>query len=148
MIKRNIIKCLVVVLLLMFVIIGCLKKEEVKNEKVIIVVLFNLVDLYFYVDNGEYKGFEVDMWKEIGKRSGYKIKMELIGFSFIFGMLDFGKVDVVVNFFGMFKERLEKYDVFIFYGFDFVCIVVKDGNNEINKFEDLKGKVVVVLEGF
>lgn len=147
MIKRNIIKCLVAVLSLTFVITGCSKKEEVKNEKVITVASSNSADPYSYVDNGEHKGFEVDMWKEIGKRSGYKIKMEPTGFSSIFGMLDSGKVDVAANFFGMSKERLEKYDASIPYGSDSVCIAVKDGNNEINKLEDLKGKVVAVSEG-
>ncbi|HBF8533670.1 TPA: amino acid ABC transporter substrate-binding protein [Clostridioides difficile] len=147
MVKRNIIKCLVAVLSLTFVVAGCSKKEEVKDEKVITVASSNSADPYSYVDNGEHKGFEVDMWKEIGKRSGYKIKMEPTGFSSIFGMLDSGKVDVAANFFGMSKERLEKYDASIPYGSDSVCIAVKDGNNEINKLEDLKGKVVAVSEG-
>ncbi|MGO0943674.1 transporter substrate-binding domain-containing protein, partial [Clostridioides difficile] len=47
----------------------------------------NSADPYSYVDNGEHKGFEVDMWKEIGKRSGYKIKMEPTGFRQIFKVI-------------------------------------------------------------
>lgn len=42
-------------------------------------------------------GFEVDVWNEVGKRTGYKPEFVTASFSGLFGMLDAGKVDTIAN---------------------------------------------------
>lgn len=118
-----------------------------KNGKMMVVACSNTAEPYSYVENGEHKGFEVDMWNEIAKRTGYEVKMETMGFSSIFGALDSGKVDVAGNFFGKTEERLEKYNASVSYGHDGVGVAVLSGNTDINTIDDLKGKKVAVAEG-
>lgn len=39
-----------------------------KNGKMMVVACSNTAEPYSYVENGEHKGFEVDIWNEIAKR--------------------------------------------------------------------------------
>lgn len=117
------------------------------DDKTITVACSNTAEPYSYVEDGEHKGFEVDMWNEIAERTGYEVKMETMGFSSIFGSLDSGKVDVAGNFFGKTEERLEKYDASVSYGEDGVGVAVLADNTDINTLDDLKGKTVAVAEG-
>lgn len=52
--------------------VGCgnskVDNKEEKDEKSIIVACANTEPPYFYTENGEHKGFEVDIWNEIAKR--------------------------------------------------------------------------------
>lgn len=120
---------------------------ENSNNKTIVVACSNTAEPYSFVDNGEHKGFEVDLWNEIGKRTGYDVKMETMGFSSIFGAVDSGKVDCASNYFGKSKERLDKYDATISYGIDEVSCAVLQENSEVKSADDLKGKKVAVAEG-
>lgn len=117
------------------------------GDKTIVVACSNTAEPYSFVEDGEHKGFEVDMWNEIAKRTGYDVTMETMGFSGIFGSLDSGRVDVAGNFFGKSEERLEKYDTSISYGEDGVGVAVLADNTEINTLDDLAGKTVAVAEG-
>lgn len=117
------------------------------DDKTITVACSNTAEPYSFVEDGEHKGFEVDMWNEISERTGYEVEMETMGFSSIFGSLDSGKVDVAGNFFGKSEERMEKYDASISYGEDGVGVAVLTDNTEINSLADLKGKSVAVAEG-
>ncbi len=118
-----------------------------EGDKTIVVACSNTAEPYSFVEDGEHKGFEVDMWNEIAKRTGYDVTMETMGFSSIFGSLDSGRVDVAGNFFGKSEERLEKYDTSISYGEDGVGVAVLADNTEINTLDDLAGKTVAVAEG-
>ncbi len=117
------------------------------EDKTIVVACSNTAEPYSFVEDGEHKGFEVDMWNEIAERTGYEVTMETMGFSSIFGSLDSGRVDVAGNFFGKSEERLEKYDTSISYGEDGVGVAVLADNTEINSLDDLAGKTVAVAEG-
>ena len=117
------------------------------SNNTIVVACSNTAEPYSFVEDGEHKGFEVDMWNEISERTGYEVTMETMGFSSIFGSLDSGRVDVAGNFFGKSAERLEKYDTSISYGEDGVGVAVLADNTEINSLDDLKGKTVAVAEG-
>ena len=120
---------------------------ENSNNKTIVVACSNTAEPYSFVDNGEHKGFEVDLWNEIGKRTGYEVKMETMGFSSIFGAVDSGKVDCASNYFSKSKERLEKYEATTSYGQEEYSCAVLQENTEIKSADDLKGKKVIVAEG-
>lgn len=48
-------------------------------------------------ENGEMVGLDVDIWKEIGKRTGYEIQFERMEYSSLFSLLDDGRLDTVAN---------------------------------------------------
>ncbi|MEG2246791.1 transporter substrate-binding domain-containing protein [Clostridium sp.] len=100
-----------------------------------------------FKENDENKGFEVDVWKEIGKRTGYDIEFQTAKFSGLVGMLDAEKIDTVAHQMSTTEERREKYDFTETYAYSkYKFIVPKD--SKISKIEDVKGmKVGCVLGG-
>lgn len=100
-----------------------------------------------FKENDENKGFEVDVWKEIGKRTGYDIEFQTAKFSGLVGMLDAEKIDTVAHQMSTTEERREKYDFTETYAYSkYKFIVPKD--SQISKIEDVKGmKVGCVLGG-
>jgi putative S-methylcysteine transport system substrate-binding protein len=65
---------------------------------------------FTYTENDELKGFDIDVWNEIGKRMGKEIEFKQAKFSGLFGMLDTGKIDTISNQITITDKRLEKYD--------------------------------------
>lgn len=99
---------------------------------------------FTFLDEDEVKGFEIDIWNEIGKRLGYDIEYKTASFSGLFGMLDSDKIDVISNQITITDERKEKYyfsDPYVESG---AQIVVKTGNDSIKSIDDLNGKNVGV----
>ena len=100
---------------------------------------------FTFLDENHVKGFEIDIWNEIGKRIGYNVEYETASFSGLFGMLDSSKVDVLANQITITDERKEKYyfsDPYVESG---AQIVVEQGNkSSISSIGDLKGKKVGV----
>lgn len=135
---------------------GCQKPAEpAKNEastpaaqtqEQIVVACSGTAVPYSYLDGKVHKGFEADMWQEIGKRAGYDIKIVTTGFAAIFGMVDSGQADVAGNFFGMSPERMQRYQTSIPYASDTVYVAVQK-DSKIQSMADLKGKKVAVSEG-
>ena len=61
-------------------------------------------------ENGEMVGLDVDIWKEIGKRTGYEIQFERMEFSSLFSLLDDGRLDTVANEISVTEERQKSYN--------------------------------------
>ena len=126
------------------------KSEEASNtdgkEKLVVGVSTEYYP-WCFKENDENKGFEVDVWKEIGKRIGYDIEFQTAKFSGLVGMLDAEKIDTVAHQMSTTEERREKYDFTETYAYSkYKFIVPKDSN--ISKIEDVKGmKVGCVLGG-
>ncbi|SFJ52653.1 putative amino-acid transport system substrate-binding protein [Terrisporobacter glycolicus] len=100
-----------------------------------------------FKENDENKGFEVDVWKEIGKRTGYDIEFQTAKFSGLVGMLDAEKIDTVAHQMSTTEERREKYDFTETYAYSKYKFIVPE-NSKISKMEDVKGmKVGCVLGG-
>lgn len=92
-------------------------------------------------------GFEVDVWNEIGKRTGYKAEFVTSSFSGLFGMLDAGKIDTIANEITITDKRKDKYLFTNAYVYSGAQMVVKKGNDSIKTLEDLKGKKIGVSLG-
>ena len=135
---------------------GCQKPAEpakteasapaAQTKEQIVVACSGTAVPYSYMDGKVHKGFEADMWQEIGKRSGYDIKMVTTGFAAIFGMLDSGQADVAGNYFGMSPERMKRYQASIPYATDTIYTAVQK-DSKIQSMADLKGKKISVMEG-
>ncbi|WP_116475507.1 amino acid ABC transporter substrate-binding protein [Zobellella maritima] len=102
---------------------------------------------FTFVKQDELQGFEVDVWKEIGKRAGHDVEFVTANFSGLFGMLETGRINTISNQITITPERLAKYDFADPYVYDGAQIVVRQGNDSIQGLADLKGKKVAVNLG-
>ncbi len=101
-----------------------------------------------YMDGDKKVGFEVDVWKEIGKRSGLEVTHVQAAYSGLFGMLDKGDIDTIANQVSKNPEREKNYNFSIPYCYNPLKIVVPKGNPEnIQSLDDLVGKKVTVGVG-
>ena len=99
-----------------------------------------------FIENEKLQGIEIDIWDEIGRRSGYKIDYVISVFSGLFGLLDTGKIDTIANQIDISDERKEKYDFSEPYMYNPLKFTVKKDSN-ITSLNDLKGKKVAVSVG-
>jgi len=131
-----------------FVFIGASFTSESTGEDTLVIGMSGGYKPYTFTDeSGDLVGFEVDTWKEIGKRIDKDIEFQTADFSGLFGLLDSGKIDTISNQITVNEKRLEKYDFskpYVYYG---AQLVVAVGNDEIIDLETLKGKKVGVSLG-
>ncbi len=124
------------------------KTEEVEIGKVIVAhdaayPPFNYVD-----DNNESAGFEVEMVKEIAKRTGLEVEFQALPWDGIFGQMDAGKIDTVMCCIFPNEERQEKYNFSREYIYDENCFIVLEGNGSKYKtYEDLAGTKIGCAAG-
>ena len=121
------------------------KNEEAKTIK--IGMSGGYYPYTFKNNNNNLDGFEVDVWNEIGKRTGYKPEFVAASFSGLFGMLDTAKIDTIANEITVTDQRKAKYlftDTYVYSG---AQLMVKQGNESVKTLNDLKGKKVGVSLG-
>ena len=100
-----------------------------------------------YQEDGELKGYDVDIWNEFAKRTGIEVKWEFADFSGLLGLISSGKADAVSAQMAPTEEREKTYcfsDPVNYYG---ATIVVAEDNDEIKSVKDLSGKTVGVGSG-
>ncbi|MEW7867645.1 amino acid ABC transporter substrate-binding protein [Aeromonas diversa] len=102
---------------------------------------------FTFVKQDKLQGFEIDMWNEIGKRTGDQVEFVTASFSGLFGMLETGKIDTISNQITITDERKAKYNFSQPYVYDGAQIVVRKGNDTIQGLADLAGKKVAVNLG-
>ncbi|WP_165861310.1 amino acid ABC transporter substrate-binding protein [Paenibacillus paeoniae] len=98
-------------------------------------------------DTNKLEGFEVDLWTEIAKLTGYEVEWTTSEFSGLFGLLDTGKIDTIANSIAVTEERKKKYLFSEPYVYSGAQLVVKEGNDSIQSLEDLKGKKIGIQLG-
>ena len=138
--------------LCMSVLTGCSSEKEetaVKseaNEKLVVGVSTEYFP-WCFKENDENKGFEVDVWNEIGKRAGFDIEYQTAKFSGLVGMLDAGKIDTVAHQMSTTEERRAKYDFTDTNAYSKYKFIVPE-DSTISSIEDVKGmKIGCVLGG-
>ena len=95
----------------------------------------------YHDENDELVGFDVEVAALVAKHMGVEVQYLETEWASIFAALDAGQIDTVINEVGYTDERAEKYDFSQPYAFVQGGILVKSDNDDINSFEDLKGKV-------
>lgn len=93
-------------------------------------------------DSGDTVGFDVDMAKEIGKRLGKKVEFVSTAWDGVFQALNTNKFDTIISAVSMTDEREQAFEFTKPYIANAQMIVVKPGNDSIQKPEDLAGKKV------
>lgn len=93
--------------------------------------------------NGDVIGVDVDIWKEIARRSNFKVEFKVAAFSSLFEMLESERIDAVGNFIGKTEEREKRYLFSEPYIYDENVLIAKAGKS-INNIKDLDGWSIAV----
>ncbi|KKK33444.1 amino acid-binding protein [Salinicoccus sediminis] len=99
-----------------------------------------------YQQDGEMKGFNVDIYNAIFDELGYEIEWVLTDWTGVLANLDTGNVDTASNF-ALTPERGEKYIFTDPYYHSKAAIAAAPGNEEIQSVEDIGGKDVGTILG-
>lgn len=101
---------------------------------------------FSYLDeNGEAKGFDIDIIKAIALKNNFDIEFHLIKWNEALESLEKGEIDILVSI--LFTEsRKEIFDFTIPHTEEFYAIFVRD-NSTIHEISDLSGKSIVSLKG-
>lgn len=86
-------------------------------------------------------GFDVELARLIAEHLGVQVQYSETVWSSIFGSLDAGQIDLVVNEVSYTEERAVKYDFSIPYTFTQRAILVKADNESIQGLADISGKI-------
>lgn len=95
----------------------------------------------FHDDSGELTGFDVEIAREVAKRLGVEAEFLETQWDAMFAGLDAERFDMVANQVGINEERQESYDFSDPYITSTAVLVVAEGNEEIQSFDDLEGKL-------
>lgn len=101
-----------------------------------------------YLENGKIVGFDIEMMEEIGKVLDAEVKIQDMAFDGLLPALQMKKVDVVIAGMTANEERKKTVAFTQPYYTASQVIIVKEGDNSIKSFDDLKGKKVGVMLGF
>ena len=101
-----------------------------------------------YLDKGEVTGFDIELITEIGKVMDAEIKVVDMAFDGLLPALQMKKVDLVIAGMTANEERMKTVAFTQPYYTASQVIIVKEGNDTIKSFDDLKGKKVAVMLGF
>ncbi|WP_252179214.1 amino acid ABC transporter substrate-binding protein [Endozoicomonas sp. 4G] len=102
---------------------------------------------FTFMEQGELKGFEVDLWNEISHRLNKEVEFVTAPFSGLFGMLEAGQLNTIANQITLTEARAERYAFSEPYVYDGAQIAVHEDNNNIQSIDDLAGKRVAVNLG-
>ena len=101
-----------------------------------------------YLENGKPTGFDIELIEEIGKTMDADVKIVDMAFDGLLPALQLKKVDVVIAGMTATEERKKSVAFTQPYYTASQVIIVRDGENGIKSFDDLKGKKVGVMLGF
>ncbi len=116
-------------------------------EEVIKVGMSGTYYPFGFTENGDLKGFEVDLWNELSERLNARVEFVTAPFSGLFGMLEAGRIDTISNQITLTPERSERYAFAEPYVYDGAQITVQKSNKDIKGLADLVGKRVAVNLG-
>lgn len=102
---------------------------------------------FTFVRQDELQGFEVDFMNAVAERTGLEVSFETMSFSGLIGALESDRIDTIANQITITPEREERFVFTQPYVIDGAQVVVREGNDEIDGVEDLRGKTVAVNLG-
>ncbi|WP_377297271.1 amino acid ABC transporter substrate-binding protein [Rhizobium sp. SGZ-381] len=94
----------------------------------------------FHDASGKLVGFDVEIGEAVAKKLGVKPQFIEGKWDGLIAGLDAKRYDVVINQVGITEARKQKYDFSDPYIASKAVLIVRDGNDEIKSFADLKGK--------
>ncbi|WP_244834881.1 transporter substrate-binding domain-containing protein [Clostridium sp. BJN0001] len=150
--KKKIITSLVVAVLSVLTLAGCGKTQTATTtqgtEKTLKVGTDATFQPFEYMENNEYKGFDIELVTELSKEMGYE-NVEFVNTDFkglIPGLIA-NKFDLISSAMYITDERKESINFSDPYYPGGLSIMVKTENNDVKNLDDLKGKNVAVQVG-
>lgn len=95
----------------------------------------------------EWSGFEIELWRAIGKKFGYQVEFLRFDIPATFAELDLGRVDTVAKQISITPARQQKYDFSRPFFFSPYFLTVAESNEEIKSWKDMAGKTIALAEG-
>ncbi|GAA0694613.1 MAG: amino acid ABC transporter substrate-binding protein [Clostridium cadaveris] len=147
--KSNIkvIKKITVIIMLVLLsvnVVACGKdsvKADENNDTVIIGLDDTFVPMGYKDEKGEIVGFDVDLAKEIFKRSGRKVKFQPVDWTMKESELNQGNIDLIWNGYSVTEERKEQVKFSDAY-LDNRQVIIVLATSKLSSKEDLKGAKV------
>ena len=94
----------------------------------------------YHDENDTLVGFDVEIAQAIAAKLGVNAKFVETEWDGIFAGLDAGRYDLAANGVEVTEERAQKYDFSTPYGYIRTALIVRGDREDIQSFEDLKGK--------
>jgi glutamine transport system substrate-binding protein len=142
--KRLLVLLLTAVMI--FTSVAAMAQEE-KKDKLYVGVDTAFVPFEYKGKDGNYTGFDIDLWKEIAKRIGVEYELKPMDFNGLIPGLVTGNLDAALAAIFIKSEREEKIDFSHPYFRAGLKVMVPADNTDIKGPEDLAGKVVAVKLG-
>lgn len=101
----------------------------------------------FQNSDGEYVGIDVELLSEIAKNQGFAFDLNPLGFDSSIQGVQSEQLDGMIAGMSITDERKKTFDFSEPYFDSGIQMAVKEGNDEIKSYEDLKGKVVAAKIG-
>ena len=95
---------------------------------------------FSFHQNGQLSGYDVEYFREVGKRLGVNVQFVETPWDSMFAGLDAGRIDLIANQVTKTDERQAKYALSDTYVKTTGVVVTKESDNSIKKLADLKGK--------
>ncbi|MCG8531462.1 MAG: glutamine ABC transporter substrate-binding protein GlnH [Desulfovibrionales bacterium] len=95
-----------------------------------------------FKQNGEFVGFDIDIWKEVAKRNNLDYEFQPMDFNGIIPGLQAGSIDAAIAGMTIKPSRQEVVDFSDGYYDSGLVILVRSDNNDVKTIEDLKDKIV------
>ncbi len=146
--KTSIIKTLALVSMLALTACGGDDAKNAENddlfEKTLVVSHdTNFKPFEFLDENGEYVGFDIDLWKEVAKRTGMKYEFHAMDFNGIIPALQAGGVDAAVAGMTITEERAKAVEFSDpYYTTGLMLVVRAEDADKYSALEDMAGKVL------
>lgn len=129
--------------LAVFTLSGTLQAQE---EPLLVAVDTAFVPFEFERD-GEYVGFDIDMWKAIAERIDMEYELQPMDFGGIIPALQTGNVDLALAAISITAEREQVIDYSHPYYDSGVTLMVKQDDDSVDGVADLEGKRIGVKQG-
>ena len=142
--KRLLVLLLTAVMI--FTSVAAMAQEE-KKDKLYVGVDTAFVPFEYKGKDGNYTGFDIDLWKEIAKRIDVDYELKPMDFNGLIPGLVTGNLDAALAAIFIKSEREEKIDFSHPYFRAGLKVMVPADNTDIKGPKDLEGKVVAVKLG-
>lgn len=100
-----------------------------------------------FKQDGEYVGFDIDMWDAIAKRMGVEYELRPMDFNGIIPALQTGNVDVAIAGMTIKSKREEVIDFSHPYYDSGLLMMVRSDDDSVKGPEDVVGKIIAVKQG-
>ncbi|MBL1229083.1 amino acid ABC transporter substrate-binding protein/permease [Enterococcus sp. BWB1-3] len=121
---------------------GEMKQIEPKKDVYTIASDSTFAPFEFQNSDGEYEGIDVDLINRIAQLQGFTIEFTFIGFSSAIQAVESGQADGMIAGMTITDEREKSFDFSTPYFNSGIQIAVKEDNDSITSYEDLKDQTV------